>query len=69
MSIVEVRKLSLREKLEIMEEICNDLRQRVETLDVPVVHRELLDSRRRRVASGEATIRDWDQVKNTIGRP
>lgn len=69
MSIADVRKLPLREKLEIMEEIWIELREHVEELDVPVTHRKLLDSRRERAAAGKAAIRDWDQVKHTIGRP
>lgn len=69
MSIADVRKLPLRDKLEIMEEIWIELREHVEELDVPAAHRELLDSRRERAASGKASIRDWDQVKHTIGRP
>lgn len=69
MSIAEVNKLTLREKLQFMEAIWNDLREHVDALDAPKAHRELLDSRRERVASGSASIRDWDQVKHTIGRP
>ncbi len=69
MSIAEVHKLPLREKLQIMEAIWLDLRQHVDGLDAPQSHRKLLDSRRQRALSGEASIRDWDQVKQTIGRP
>lgn len=67
MSIAEVRKLSLREKLEIMEAIWQDLGAHVETCDVPPEHRQLLDRRRARVASGEVDLRDWDTVKHTVG--
>ena len=69
MSIAEVNKLTLREKLQIMEAIWIDLRQHVDALDAPQEHRDLLDSRRNRVASGHAALHDWDQVKHTIGRP
>ena len=68
MSIAEVSKLPLREKLQIMETIWLDLRQRVEELEAPDEHRRLLDSRRQRVASGETSLRDWDHVKDSIGR-
>ena len=66
MSIAEVNKLTLREKLQIMEAIWIDLRQHVDALDAPPEHRDLLDSRRDRVASGQAALHDWDQVKHTI---
>ena len=68
MSISELNKLSLREKLRIMEAIWIDLREHVDGLDAPVEHREILDNRRERVSSGEAKIRDWDEVKQSIGR-
>jgi hypothetical protein len=68
MSIAEVNKLTLREKLQIMEAIWVDLRQHVDVLDAPKEHRDLLDSRRGRVDSGQAALHDWDQVKHTIGR-
>jgi len=69
MSIAEVHKLTLREKLQFMEAIWLDLRDHVDGLDVPKAHRDLLDSRRERVASGKASIHDWDQAKHNIGKP
>jgi phosphoribosylanthranilate isomerase len=69
MSIAEVRKLTLHEKLQLMEAIWLDLREHVETSDTPRSHRELLDARRERAATGQAAIHDWEQVKHTIGRP
>ena len=68
MSIAEVNNLTLREKLQIMEAIWIDLRQHVDALDAPQEHRDLLDSRRDRVASSQAALYDWDQVKHTIGK-
>ena len=68
MSLTDVSQLSLREKLQIMEAIWHDLRDHAEKLDIPTSHRELLDTRRDRVATGKAMIQDWDQVKHTIGR-
>ena len=69
MSIAEVKKLTLREKIQIMEAIWIDLRQHVDGLDAPKEHRDLLDSRRNRVAAGQASIRDWDEVKHSVGKP
>ncbi|CAN5821109.1 hypothetical protein BH11VER1_BH11VER1_35130 [soil metagenome] len=68
MSLTDVSQLSLREKLQIMEAIWHDLRDHAEKLNVPTSHRELLDTRRDRVATGKAKIQDWDQVKHTIRR-
>lgn len=69
MSIAEVSKLTLREKLQIMELIWQDLRSHVDGMDAPESHRKLLDERQARVASGKAQVRDWDELKHSIGRP
>jgi len=68
MTVADLAKLSLREKLQLMEAIWEDLRGRVDAMRVPEEHREILDERRSRVASGEAKILDWDKVKHTLGR-
>jgi predicted RNase H-like HicB family nuclease len=36
---------------------------------IPEAHKTLLDTRRKRVESGEAALLDWDEVKQGIGRP
>jgi hypothetical protein len=68
MSAAELSQLSLREKLQIMESIWEELRGRVDRFEVPQSHKDLLDLRRRRAEAGEAKILDWDQVKHTVGR-
>jgi hypothetical protein len=68
MSIAEIRSLPLREKLQIMEEIWEDLRPHAKTSEVPPEHRQILDLRRDRAISGQATLRSWDEVKHSIGK-
>ncbi len=68
MSVADISKLPLREKFQIMEAIWEDLRQHVEKLGLPAEHRQLLEQRRERVATGEASLREWDDVKHSIGR-
>jgi putative addiction module component (TIGR02574 family) len=68
MSTITVLQLPLREKLQILEAIWEDLRERAEQFDIPKVQKELLDARRIRVAKGESQILDWDHVKHSIGR-
>jgi hypothetical protein len=60
--------MPLAEKLQLMEALWIDLRDRFEGLDVPPQLKELLDQRRARVRDGSAHPLDWDSVKNTIGR-
>jgi hypothetical protein len=67
MSVSDISQLSLREKFQIMEAIWADLRGQIDRLHVPTSHKDLLDLRRTRAASGDARILDWDQVKHTIG--
>jgi len=69
MSVAEIRSLLPREKLQIMEEIWEDLRPHAKTPEVPPEHREILDARRDRAASGKARILDWEEVKHSIGKP
>ena len=68
MTVAEVKKMSLKDKLQIMEAIWQDLRDHVDECPISPQTREMLDSRRERVASGEASLQDWDTVKHSIGR-
>ena len=68
MNLLEISQLPLREKFQVMEAIWADLRGPLESSDdVPESHQQLLDARHQRVASGEARVLDWDQVKSSIG--
>lgn len=64
----ETMQLPLHERLQIMAAIGEDLRGRVESVGISQEQKNLLDTRRKRVASGEAKILDWDQVKHSIAR-
>ena len=67
MSATEVLQLPLRERLQIMEAIWEDLRNRADRFEILQVQKDLLDSRRARVAAGESRILGWDDVKHSIG--
>ncbi len=64
----EVKALPLAQKMEIMEALWEDLRDRFEQSDVPQRIRDLLDQRRVRVEEGAAQVLDWDTVKSGVGR-
>lgn len=68
MTIEEVRTLPVAEKIQIMEAIWQDMRERVEQADVPQQLKDLLDQRRARAGDGSARVLDWDGVKAGIGR-
>jgi putative addiction module component (TIGR02574 family) len=68
MTVADISKLSLREKLQVMEAIWEDLRGRIDVIDVPDEHRRILDDRRARVKSGESAVLPWDRVKHSFGQ-
>ena len=68
MNTSDVLQLPLREKLQIMEAIWADLRERADTLEISQDQKALLDKRRAREAGGAAQIMDWDGVKHSIGQ-
>jgi hypothetical protein len=63
MTSEDLKTMPISQKLQIMEAIWMDLRDRFERLEVPPQLRELLDQRRARVRDGSAQLLDWDSVK------
>ena len=68
MATFEISQFSLREKLQIMQTIWEDLRGHVECLGIPESHSDILDSRRKRVENGTSKLLDWNEVKHSIGK-
>ena len=66
---IQIERMSRVEKLQTMEAIWEDLRDRFDRLEVSPEQKELLDRRRARVREGAAKLLDWESVKGTIGRP
>ena len=52
MSIAEIRQLPVREKIQIMEALWEDLREHAETAPIPQWQKDILDERRKAVESG-----------------
>ena len=69
MTVEDVKALPLDQKIQLMEALWEDLRERFERLEVSPQQKDLLDRRRARVKQGAAQLLDWDAVKGTIGRP
>jgi len=69
MTAEDVKALPIDRKLQIMEAIWEDFRDRFDRLQVSPQQKDLLDRRRARVQEGEAQLLDWELVKGTIGRP
>ncbi len=69
MTAEEVRTLPVERKIQIMEAIWEDFRERFERSEISPQQKQLLDRRRARVREGAARLLDWDAVKGTLGRP
>jgi len=68
MTADNVKALPIAHKLQIMEAIWEDFRDRFERSDVSQQQKDLLDHRRARVSDGSAQLLDWDGVTRTIGK-
>lgn len=66
MSIAEIHQLPLREKLQIMEAIWEDLRAHADALPVPQWHKELLDARLKAFKEGREKSLSWAEVKQSL---
>ena len=69
MTAEDIKTLPIAQKIQIMEAIWEDLRDRFERMELPPQLKGLLDQRRARVRDGSAQLLDWDSVKSSIGRP
>jgi hypothetical protein len=67
--IPDVKSMTKEEKLLTMRNLWEDMRSDISaTPETPEII-DLLDQRVARIASGEAELLEWDQVKGSIGRP
>ena len=64
-----MKALPVEQKIQIMEAIWEDFRDRFDQMAVTEELRALLDQRRARVREGAAQLLDWDSIKGSIGRP
>ena len=64
----EIRSLPTGQKIQIMEAIWEDFRERFDATELSPSDKALLDERRERVAQGAARLHDWDAVKNALGQ-
>lgn len=58
MTVEDVKALPTERKIQIMEAIWEDLRDRFEQMDLPPSKKDLLDRRRARVKEGAARVLD-----------
>ena len=61
-----LHEMTVPEKLRVMEALWEDLSRNADALESPEWHREVLEEREQRIASGEAQFSDWEQAKADI---
>ena len=64
----EISRMSLREKLYVMEAVWEELSANDEQIEVPQWHKDLLDARENLVQEGKANFIDWEDAKKEIDR-
>lgn len=61
-------KMTVREKLRVMEELWEDLSRDPENVKSPGWHGQVLKEREARIASGSAIFISWERAKKEIRR-
>lgn len=64
--IDQIHKLTLHEKLHVMEVLWDDISRTEAASDVPQWHKDILDERDRLVAAGSSRFIDWEDAKKQI---
>jgi hypothetical protein len=63
-----LQKMTVAEKLEVMEALWEDLSRNSSALESPAWHKEALRLREDSIASGKSTFRGWEEAKADIRR-
>lgn len=61
-----LKQMSLAEKLRIMELLWDDLCRQEKAPSSPDWHREILQTRAKRIEEGKSEFMDWNEAKNKI---
>jgi len=67
-NVEEIRSMPLRDKLQLIETLWDDIARREDELEVPQWQKDLLDEHERSVESGDARFLDWDEAKQQIAK-
>ena len=67
-STVDLKQLSLAEKLGLMEALWDDLCRREAEIPVRDWHKERLDERQQQIEEGKAKFVDWETAKERIAK-
>lgn len=63
MNIIEIRKMSMIERLQAMEALWDSLRDEDSEIDSPHWHRDILEERKRKIENGKAEFFSLEELK------
>ena len=63
---VQLESMTTLEKLGLLEAIWTDLSRNPDDVESPCWHKQILEEREQRIASGESRFIDWEQAKAEI---
>ena len=66
--VLPLDKMTVAEKLAVIDTVWEDLRKNSEEIPVPEWHKQILDSRRGAFERGEIGYTDWEKAKAEIRR-
>jgi len=59
-------KMTISEKLRVLEDIWDDLRRTPDEMPPPSWHADVLQAREKRIQEGSSKFTDWNEVKRNI---
>jgi len=68
MTTAEIKKMSTKDRLILMEEIWDTLRHEENEIESPSWHEGILDTRRKQIENGEARFYSVDELRMGKGR-
>ena len=66
MPTLPLEQMTVKEKLQVMEELWSDLCYNQNLIPVPQWHKDILDRREKRIKEGKAIFVDWETAKKRI---
>ncbi len=67
-SPVDLKQMTVPDKLRLMEALWDELCSREEEIPVPDWHTRVLDERECQIEAGKATFSDWETAKERIAK-
>lgn len=61
--MTELHKLSLEDKIEVIQSLWDDISQEQSIGEFPESHKKILDERIEKIAEGEAIYKTWSEVQ------